>query len=140
MSVDRPGVSRRTVLGGAIIALAALLPGGARLLGVPGSPDASTGTAAARLRGLLDDPTAAAAIGRAYLDELSRWPTVDELVAQLVPPGSSPEARHSLDEGVLRASLQARRMADYREGRLVNCRGWLLSATEGRLAALHVVP
>ena len=95
--------------------------------------------AAARIRGVLEDSGAVAEIGRAYLDGLSRWPTVGELVAQLLPPGASFQAVRSIEEAALRDSLNARRTADYREGRVVNCKGWLVTATEGRLAAIHVV-
>lgn len=139
MSDEPRGLSRRTLLGGVIITAVAIIPGGARLLGVTGSPGASLEEAAARFRGVIDDPSAAAEIGRAYLDGLSRWPTASELVGQLVPPGSSSAAVRSFEDAALRDSLGARRTADYREGRVVNCKGWLVSATEGRLAALLVV-
>ena len=132
-------VSRRAFLGGAAVAAAALLPSGLRALNLGGKPSPAVTELSERLRGLLDDPRAAAGLGWAYLDSLSRWPTQEELVTDLLPPGASVDAALSGDATMLREGLKGLRRADYLGGRLISYDGWLVCETEGRLAALFVV-
>lgn len=132
-------ISRRAFLGGTVVAAAALLPSGLRALGIGGKPPPAVTELSERLQGLLDDPRAAAGLGWAYLDGLSRWPTQEELVSHLLPQGSSVETARSSDARMLREGLKGLRRADYLGGRLVSYDGWLVSETEGRLAALFVV-
>ena len=139
MSEQPPISRRRLLLGAAAVAAAALVPSGARRLGLAGSTSSSVVVLASRLRALLDDPAAAARLGRDYLDWVTRWPTVEELIEQLLPMSGTIESTSQSDPGVLLRGIAERRASDYREGRIVPCDGWLISETEGRLAALHIV-
>ena len=132
-------ISRRAFLGGAAVAAAAFLPLGLRAVGLGGTPSPAVTELSERLRRLLDDPRAAAGLGWAYLDGVSRWPTKEELVADLLPQGSSIEVARASDATMLREGLRDLRRADYLGGRLISYDGWLVSKTEGRLAALFVV-
>lgn len=139
MSTEPSRMSRRAFLFAAAVTVAAVLPSSARLIGVGGQPSAAVEDVAVRLRGLLDDEAAAEALGHAYLAARSRWPSLEELVRDLVPVGSSVQASRQADAGELLAGVRDRRTSDYRAGRLTNYDGWLISDSEARLAALHVV-
>ena len=124
-------ISRRTFLGGAAVTAAALLPAGLRALAIGGQPSPAVTELSERLRRFLDDPRAASGLGWAYLDGLSRWPTHDQLVIDLVPPGSGVEAARSSNEATLREGLKSLRRADYLSGRLISYDGWLVSEASG---------
>lgn len=133
------GISRRAFLSGLAITAAALLPSGLQALVIGAKSSPAVTELSERLRAFLDDPQAASGLGWAYLNGLSRWPTPEQLVTDLLPPGSSVEAARSSHDTMLRDGLKSLRRADYLGGRLISYDGWLVSETEGRLAALFVV-
>lgn len=93
--------------------------------------------AANRLAMLLADPQAARRVGVEYLrlrpDEAAAPVLVDAIAAGL-PGGRAAVATRSTRQ--LRALLAAATCADFKHDRTVVLEGWILSATEARLAAL----
>lgn len=90
---------------------------------------------ATRLRSLVPHGAAAAVLGIAYLRRTDAEPTTDALVAALLPGQSRPIASRTSDQQ-LRAALGRRIRDDFATGRTLVLRGWVVSVTEARLAAL----
>jgi hypothetical protein len=132
--VTRPLVTRRRFLASTVgaagaIALGALRPWAALVRVV--EP-----TSAARLAALFGHRESARSIGETYLGtdvDRSVDRLVDEVAAGL-PDGRSTIRLASAAE--LQSHLATRIRADFTEGRIVDCRGWILSATEARLYAI----
>jgi hypothetical protein len=90
---------------------------------------------AARLRSLVPHSAAAAVLGAAYLEREPGEASTESLVTELVPARVRLGAALTSDERL--GALLARSIrADFAAGRTVVLRGWIVSATEGRLAAL----
>ena len=119
--------------------LAALAAAGVAMLGerAAARPAMEAESAlAARLAALPRHGASAAAIGRAYL-RLAPEEAVKPLLAALVAADAAPPARLlAARDGELRRILAAAQREDFRAGRTVSVRGWLLSRTEVRLCAL----
>jgi len=75
-------------------------------------------------------------IGLWYLASLSERPAADQIAAEWFP--TEAERRRALTELPLRLAerIRDRTLDDYRHDRVVIVRGWLLSETEARFAAL----
>jgi len=84
------------------------------------------GTRAERLLAVLGDREAAARIGRARLAAAPDEGDLDLVLRLLDVPEGVDAAR----------VLEARRRADFRDGRTVRVEGWVLSRTETRLCVL----
>jgi hypothetical protein len=93
---------------------------------------------AARLRSLLPHDAAAVALGTAYLVQTPREASADRLVAALAA-GPRGAALARLGQRRLGAHLAKRIRSDFAAGRTVTVRGWIVSVTEARLAALVVI-
>lgn len=91
---------------------------------------------AERLVRLPRERRALRSIGLAYLASLSERPAADQIAAEWFPTDA--ERRRALTEVPLRLAerIRDRTLDDYRNDRVVNVRGWLLSETEARFAAL----
>ena len=78
-------------------------------------------------------------IGLWYLSTLSERPAADQIAAEWFP--TEAERRRALTELPPRLAehIRNRTLDDYRKDRVVNVRGWLLSETEARFAALTVL-
>jgi hypothetical protein len=94
---------------------------------------------AARLRALVPHGAAAAVLGAAYLEGTPSEAARQRLVAELVPARVRMGAAFYSDEQ-LGGLLDRRIRADFGAGRTVHLRGWVVSVTEGRLAALTLTP
>lgn len=94
---------------------------------------------AERLVRLPKERRALRSIGFAYLASLDERPGADQIVAEWFPTNA--ERRRALAEDPLRLAehIRDRTLADYRHARVVNVRGWLLSETEARFAALSAL-
>ncbi len=96
------------------------------------------GLVAGRLRALLPHGAAAAALGTAYLAQVPSEASRDRLVAALI--GSQPgRAAYDLGQRRLAAHLDRRIRSDFAAGRTLSLHGWIVSVTEGRLAALVAI-
>lgn len=75
-------------------------------------------------------------IGRAYLASLDEPPTAETIAAAWFP--TEADRRRALGQKPLELAkhISDRALDDYRHERWVNVRGWLLSETEARFAAL----
>lgn len=91
---------------------------------------------AERLARLPKERKALRSIGSAYLASLSERPTAEQIAAAWFP--SETERRRALALKPLRLAQHVadRTLDDYRHDRVVSVRGWLLSETEARFAAL----
>ena len=90
---------------------------------------------ASRLRSLVPHGAAAAVLGATYLEREPGEATTNRLVAELVPARLRMGAFATTDRRL--ASILDRRIrADFAAGRTVVLRGWIVSVTEARLAAL----
>lgn len=108
------------------------------LLGGRGSQASQSHLLGQRLRALLPHDAAAVALGTAYLAQVPGEASAERLVAALTDgPRGVPVAR--LEPRGLGAHLARRIRADFGAGRTVVVRGWIVSRTEARLAALAVV-
>ena len=102
-----------------------------------GSPTRAASTRAAQTRAaqslsrLLPRDLDVALIAQAYRKQRPEEGTVEQLVALLLA-GVGPA-----DEPALRRRLAQRSREDFAQGRTFEFRGWFLSLTEARLAALH---
>lgn len=110
---------RRFVQASVILAAAGLAGRHALEARSPGSP-------AERLLSVLGDRAAAAGIGHARLAVAPEDADVDRVLRLLEVPEGADVARE----------LEARRRADFRDGRIVPVEGWMLSQTEMRLCVL----
>ena len=118
--------------------LAALTAAGVALIGMRAARAADDTDAAlgARLAALPRHGASAAAIGRAYL-RLTPEEAATPLLAALVAANTASPARLlAARDGELRRILAAAQREDFRAGRTVSVRGWMLSRTEARLCAL----
>lgn len=91
---------------------------------------------AERLVRLPKERRALRSIGLAYLASLDQRPSAAQIAAEWFPTDA--ERRRALAESPLRLAehIRDRTLDDYRHERVVNVRGWLLSETEARFAAL----
>ncbi|GGI09670.1 hypothetical protein [Egicoccus halophilus] len=128
-----PTLSRRQLLGGALVLTAATLPAVGRVvLDAPaGGPD----PLANRLLTLFDR-NALRPLGRAVLGELPPGTTSSSLARQLVPGVGSVAAADRVPDEVLLDALAAEVAHEYEVGRVRLVEGWLLADTEARLCAL----
>jgi hypothetical protein len=111
---------RRFIQTGAALAVSGLIAGRASAgAGRPGTPGE-------RLLAVLDDREAAARIGRARLAAAPDEGDLDGVLRLLNVPEGVDAAR----------TLEARRRADFRDGRTVRVDGWVLSRTEACLCVL----
>ncbi|HEY6609409.1 MAG TPA: hypothetical protein VI277_09460 [Candidatus Limnocylindria bacterium] len=93
---------------------------------------------AGRLRSLVPHRAAAAALGVAYLAQVPAEASRDRLVAKLVE-GQPSLAAFDRSQRRLGADLARRIRSDFAAGRTVSLHGWIVSVTEGRLAALVAI-
>ena len=91
--------------------------------------------AAVAWQGVIREPGAARAIGRAYLAEEPGEADRAVLVAALSPVCPSGRVA-DLSVGELRARMQRARCDDFEAGRIVSLRGWILARSEAGLGAL----
>lgn len=91
---------------------------------------------AERLVRLSKERRALRTIGLAYLKSLEERPSAETIAAAWFPTAA--ERRRALGQKPLELAehLAERTLDDYRHDRVVNVRGWLLSETEARFAAL----
>jgi hypothetical protein len=129
-------LSRRHVLGGLTVAIAATLPGGVGWVVRRGS---DVEVVAIRLAGLVHDPVAATRLGMAYLERLGHWPSLRMLVEALLPDGVPLARAATAADATLRQGLAAHDRSDLLAGRLASYDGWLLSDTAGRLGAVALL-
>jgi hypothetical protein len=129
-------LSRRHVLGGLTVAIAATLPGG---IGWAVRRGSDVEVVALRLAGLVHDPTAATRLGVAYLEHLDHWPPLRTLVEALLPDGMPLARAAKAADATLRQGLAAHDRSDLLAGRLASYDGWLLSDTAGRLGAVALL-
>jgi hypothetical protein len=128
----RDGLSRRTLLK-AVAAAAVAVLGVAR----PHAPS-DTPMLAARLRALVPHRAGAAIIGASYLERAASEASADALVSAIIPARLRRAAGAASDARL--GALVARAMRDdFANGRTVVLRGWIVSITEARLAALVLV-
>ncbi len=128
MSRAKPDLDRRELLGAL---LGAAIP--ASLLTASCSTGPDPRPLATALRGRLHRPEAAVILGRRLAAEHPREGAARELAARLtadlawLPELAAPELDRRLGEAI---------RADFCDGRTLSVAGWVLSATEGRVAAL----
>lgn len=129
---DRRFPSRRTVLT-MLMAVVAFGRGVA--------PTAAKGNAGTLLWSLLEPVSDSAAhLGRAYLATVPMEADRTSLLRAL--ERDIPNLREATASGRVRdtwALLQAHIAGDYRDGRIAELGGWIVSTTEARLCALHAV-
>jgi len=90
-------------------------------------------TVVLELRHVFSDPTEGFAIGRSYLLQHPGEANRATLVARMIDPEDAATPNR------LRAALRDRIRADFAASRLFEYDRWILSRTEGRLAALAVL-
>ncbi len=95
---------------------------------------AQNDSAARRLMAAVHDRDSAAVLGRAYRTRFPEEPRGEALAAQIL--ASLPTALRAGEGDALRAALRARVRADFAAGYVVRLDDWIVSRTEGRLAAL----
>ncbi|HEU5074279.1 MAG TPA: hypothetical protein VFU02_08900 [Polyangiaceae bacterium] len=102
----------------------------------PAREHAEYRTIAERLVRMSKERRALRSIGMAYLTSSDERYTAEMIAAAWFP--SEAERRRALGQKPLElaAHMADRTRADYRHDRVVNVRGWLLSETEARFAAL----
>jgi hypothetical protein len=125
---SRSGLSRRSLFKAAVAAVVAAAGAGYR------HAPTQESILAARLRALVPHAAAAAVLGAAYLERVPSEASTDTLVAAILPDRSADRAR-TLGDG-LRDTVGQRVRDDFATGRTLVLRGWVVSVTEGRLAAL----
>jgi hypothetical protein len=134
--VSSPSTSRRRFLAGlAGFGLAALAGGGLTFV-LRRSARTRPGDVVVAL---LPHGRSAVAVGRAYLAARPQEADVERLASELELPADLPDLESQAGLATLVAlagSLSSRHRADFREGRVVELEGWVLSETELRLAAL----
>jgi hypothetical protein len=91
-----------------------------------------------RLRGLVSHRAGAAVIGAAYLDRADAERSADTLAAAIVPARLRHRATR-ISDARLRALVTRALRDDFAAGRTLVLRGWVVSATEARLAALQLL-
>jgi hypothetical protein len=91
------------------------------------------GNAVIELRDVFADPTDVLAIGRSYLLQHPGEADRAALSARTIDPEDTASSAR------LRAALRERIRADFAASRLFTADRWILSRTEGRLAALAVL-
>ena len=124
---EGPGITRRTILLGALLPLTACVPG----------PDTQDGEQdlASWLRGLSPGPVEAAGIGALYLRDRPAEQSAGWLARQLFDSDLSRKLdRAGFQELIHR--VVARRARDFLDDDLVILDGWAVSRTEARLLAL----
>lgn len=125
----RGGLSRRSLFRAA--AAAAVAAVGAAYRHAP----TNDRLLAARLRSLVPHGAAAAVLGLAYLRRANAEVSTDALVTAILPGRSRLNASRTSDQR-LRAVLGRSIRDDFATGRTLVLRGWVVSVTEARLAAL----
>jgi hypothetical protein len=114
--------------------LLALLGAAAAATGMPAAAPARGDPRAGALLGLTRHPASAARVGAAYLATRPAEADTARLVEALWPdpdPGDDPAA--------LARAFAARMRDDFTQGRTARVEGWVLSASEARLCALHAL-
>ena len=86
-----------------------------------------------RLRRLFRSPASASAIGRAYLQSAPQDADERRLLRLICAPG---RPWRTADTKQLRLLIAQQQTEDFKQGRVVQVRGWVLSETEARLCAL----
>ena len=137
---QRSGITRRTFLYLGTILSTVGLSGVARALAGSIGLDATT-RLAYRLVHLVGNKDSARIVGLEYLHRRIHEADAQVLVFRIlgVDPRRHPLADHP-DLKVRRAIFSALKREDFRDGRIVPLRGWMLSETEARLCALVALP
>lgn len=91
---------------------------------------------AERLARLPKERKALRTIGSAYLASLDERPTAEQIAAGWFPSETERRRALALKPQRLAQHVADRTLEDYRHDRVVSVRGWLLSETEARFAAL----
>ena len=91
---------------------------------------------AERLARLPKERQALRIIGSAYLASLDERPTAEQIAAAWFPSENERRRALGLKPQRLAEHVAGRTLDDYRHDRVVSVRGWLLSETEARFAAL----
>ena len=91
---------------------------------------------AERLARLPKERQALRIIGGAYLASLDERPTAEQITAAWFPSETERRRALALKPQRLAEHIADRTLDDYRHDRVVSVRGWLLSETEARFAAL----
>lgn len=133
--IDTPStISRRQLLAGMGVAVAALLPGGVRFVTAP--EPSPGGELADRLAGLVTAPDALRALGRQHLRQRIDRPSPATLAREILPPDVSERQAVALDDQELLRLVTDRVSSEYVASEFVAVDGWILTPTEARLAAL----
>jgi hypothetical protein len=129
-------LSRRDFLALGAVTAAAAAAGVLRDRTEPaGAPSDAVAAAGRRLGALVDDRDGVGDLGEAWLGRHPRRPGLDELV-RAISPATFPEELARAGDADLRRLVASAAEDDYRAGRVVAVRGWLLSLTEARLCAI----
>lgn len=128
-------LTRRQILAGMGILVFAAVPGVLRSRESSGAGLDVT-TAVERVAALVDDVPAVAELGGAYLAARPDDPDAEQLFAELLPTRMTDRDVQQSSREQLRTVLHEAVVADFSAGRTVTVQGWLLSATEARLAGL----
>ncbi|MGH8129897.1 MAG: hypothetical protein ACRES3_03470 [Steroidobacteraceae bacterium] len=123
-----PGITRRSILLGALLPLTGCAPH-------PDKLDGGERDLASWLRGLIPDPLAAAAIGALYLRDRPSERSPRWLARQLFDSGLSRKLDRSGFQGLMQRVV-ASRERDFVDDDLVILGGWVVPRTEARLLTL----
>jgi hypothetical protein len=132
-------LTRRQFVAGGLVAGLALVPGIGSLLWRDDVVAEVEAEAADRLVALVGADAGVAALGRAYLRARDDSPDTMLLVSELLPPDQSPAGITRASDAELRQVLELASTQDFAAERVEVIDGWLLSATETRLAGLVAV-
>ncbi len=119
----------------ALFALLGLVAACSRLM-LPEGDDAPIQSSAEALRQTLRCGRSAAIVGKCYVSSHPEERSLRRLTRELRADLDRVDWR---DPGALRSAVSERVRRDFAEGRTVLVRGWLLSRTEARIAALYAL-
>ncbi len=128
--------TRRAALGALVVGSVWLTAHEARQHLMFSSPNPDYRTLAERLSKLPRRRESLRGIGLAYLESLEHRPTAEQITEAWFPRPEERERAIALEPAALAQDVSNRTLEDYRTGKVVSVRGWMLSETEARFAAL----